>query len=71
MKKFLLLFAVLFSVALGAQETTPDLRIDTPVAKEIRASLKARFAQVKPLLESGTLGVTHDGKLAVRNPASV
>ncbi|MDR3159477.1 MAG: YdbL family protein [Zoogloeaceae bacterium] len=74
MKKFLLLFAVLFSLVApaGAQEeAAPDLRIDTPAAKEIRASLKARFAQIKPLLENGTLGVTADGKLAVRDPASV
>ena len=73
MKKSLLLSIVLFalSMPLAAQEAEPDLRIDTPVAKEIRASMKARFAQIKPLLENGTLGVTHEGKLAVRDPASV
>jgi uncharacterized protein YdbL (DUF1318 family) len=73
MKKYLLLTALLafFSVSAIAAEAEPDLRIDTPVAKEIRASLKARFAQIKPLLENGTLGLTAEGKLAVRDPASV
>ncbi|MDR0736271.1 MAG: YdbL family protein [Zoogloeaceae bacterium] len=73
MKKSLLLLVALFSFSVPAiaQETAPDLRIDTPVAKEIRASLKARFAQIKPLLENGTLGITQEGKLAVRDPASV
>ncbi|MDR1350263.1 MAG: YdbL family protein [Zoogloeaceae bacterium] len=72
MKKSLLLSAVLLSLSMPtiAQEAGPDMRIDTPVAKEIRASLKARFAQIKPLLENGILGMTQEGKLAVRDPAS-
>jgi uncharacterized protein YdbL (DUF1318 family) len=72
MKKYLLLPVLLaFFLPAVAEEAEPDLRIDTPTAKEIRASLKARFAQIKPLLENGTLGLTAEGKLAVRDQASV
>ncbi|MDR1889919.1 MAG: YdbL family protein [Zoogloeaceae bacterium] len=63
-------FAQIFPTGAVAQEA-PDFRINTPAVTEIRASLKARFAQIKPLLEAGTLGVTQAGKLVVRDPASV
>jgi uncharacterized protein YdbL (DUF1318 family) len=60
-----------FSAPLQAQQDTPELKVNTPAVTEIRAALKNRFPQIKPLLESGVLGVTQDGKLAVRDPAGV
>jgi hypothetical protein len=77
MKKMLTGFAsvlavvlALFSTAAVAQEA-PELNVNSPAVTQIRDSLKARVAQIKPLLDAGTLGFTQDGKLAVRDPAAV
>ncbi|GHT89743.1 hypothetical protein AGMMS49545_00860 [Betaproteobacteria bacterium] len=66
----LALFAAVFSTQTVAQEA-PDLQVNTPAVTQIRDSLKARFPKIKTLLEAGTLGVTQEGKLMVRDPASV
>ena len=77
MKKGLTMFATalalsasVFSTQTVAQEA-PDLQVNTPAVTQIRDSLKARFPKIKTLLEAGTLGVTQEGKLAVRDPAAV
>jgi hypothetical protein len=66
----LALSAPVFSTQAVAQEA-PDLRVNTPAITQIQDSLKARFPKIKTLLEAGTLGVTQEGKLVVRDPASV
>jgi uncharacterized protein YdbL (DUF1318 family) len=61
-----------FSASLRAQQDTPpELNVNTSAITEIREALKNRFTQLKPLLESGVLGVTQEGKLAVRDPAAI
>jgi uncharacterized protein YdbL (DUF1318 family) len=73
MKKWLMLTLALlaFSTQVEAQQDTPELKVNTPAVTEIREALKSRFAQLKPLLESGVVGVTREGNLAVRDPAAV
>jgi uncharacterized protein YdbL (DUF1318 family) len=76
MKKTLMLLAAALAFSMQVVSTQavaqePDFRVNTPAVTEIRNALKARFATIKPLLEAGTLGVTQEGKLAVRDPAAV
>jgi len=73
MKKWLMTIALAlaaFSPALYAQQP-PDFKVNSPAVTTIQEALKNRFAQLRPYLESGVLGVTSEGKLAVRDPASV
>ncbi|MDR2164477.1 MAG: YdbL family protein [Zoogloeaceae bacterium] len=65
------LMSLLFASTLFAQSAAPDFRINTPTINAIRDAMKVRFAQFRPYLESGVLGVSLKGTLSVRDPAAV
>jgi uncharacterized protein YdbL (DUF1318 family) len=44
-----------------------DLSIDSPAVNALRASMKARFSRLEPYFESGAIGMTRDGRVAVRD----
>jgi uncharacterized protein YdbL (DUF1318 family) len=73
MKKwFCTMLALLaFSTLPAWAQEAPDLRANSPAITELRDALRTRFAQIKPLLETGTLGIAANGFLAVRDPAAV
>ncbi len=49
-----------------------DIKISTPAIEALRASMRARFNKsLKPLLDSGAIGFTADGMVALRDPGSV
>ena len=51
---------------------TPDIRISTPETEAIRARMKARFGgQLKALFDSGAVGFTTDGLVAVRDASAL
>jgi uncharacterized protein len=56
--------------AAAAQERA-NLEISTPQIRAIIASMHGRFQQLKPFFTSGAVGMTAEGTLAVRDPASV
>lgn len=56
--------------AASAQERA-NLDISTPQIRAIIASMHQRFQQLKPFFVSGAIGMTAEGSLAVRDPASV
>lgn len=65
---FVLLIAVtLSSGAYAATTPTPDVDVSTPAIVVIKKSLAARFKFLRPHLESGAIGLTHDGLIAVRD----
>jgi uncharacterized protein YdbL (DUF1318 family) len=58
--------------AAHAADTTPDLRIHTPEVDAIHTRMQQRFrASFKDLLDSGAVGFTADGLVAVRDISSV
>ncbi|MDR0528508.1 MAG: YdbL family protein [Zoogloeaceae bacterium] len=63
------LFAFLTPPAIA--QDAPDLRVNSPAITELVNALKERFPTIKPLLESGVLGIKTDGLLAVRDPSAV
>jgi hypothetical protein len=75
MKKWLILASALWvcAIPLQAQQQAPtEMRMDSPALTEIRAALRERSSQLKPLMEAGTLGVSRDNcRLEVRDPAAV
>ena len=49
----------------------PDLEISTPAILAIRESMKARYQQLKPYLESGVLGLANSGQIAIRDASAL
>ncbi|PWK93046.1 YdbL family protein [Fulvimonas soli] len=50
----------------------PDIRIQTPATEAIRGRMRARFQNpLKALLDSGAVGFTRDGLVAVRDAAQI
>jgi uncharacterized protein YdbL (DUF1318 family) len=76
MKKLLLSFLVAASVfvAVGAnfaQAAAPDLEINTPAISAIKNSMQARHSQLLPHYNSGAVGLTADGFIAVKDATAV
>jgi uncharacterized protein len=58
---------VLPSISHAAATATPDVDVSTPAIVVIKKSLAARFKILKLHLDSGAIGLTHDGLIAVRD----
>lgn len=65
---FLGLFALL---AAPSAVAAADLEINTPAIAAIRDNMKAHHADLKQYYESGAVGLTRDGLVAVRDAALV
>lgn len=63
----LLLSMMLSNVAISAA----DLEINTPAISAIKASMQARYSQLKPFFSSGAVGLTQDGKVAIKDASGV
>jgi uncharacterized protein len=48
-----------------------NLNIDTPAVTALRKSLRENFQQLRPLFESGAVGVTRDGNIALRDASAI
>jgi uncharacterized protein len=58
--------------AANAAESQPDLDVQTPAIEAIQARMRSRFhSTLKPLLDSGAIGFTHDGDVAVHDPSKI
>ncbi len=67
----IVLVTLLFVGAVHAQAQAPDLDVTTPAVTVIKQSLAQRFAKLKPHLDTGAIGLTHDGLIAIRDLAFV
>ena len=65
------LFVGLAGVRAASAEGEPDLDIATPAIMSLKKSLGNRFVQLKPHLEAGVIGLTHDGIVALRDAATI
>ena len=48
-----------------------DLELNTPAISALKASMQARHSQLSPFYDSGAVGLTQDGKIAVKDAAAV
>jgi uncharacterized protein YdbL (DUF1318 family) len=48
-----------------------NLTIDTPAVSALRKSLRENFQQLRPLFESGAVGLTRDGNIALRDASAI
>ena len=54
-----------------AQAQQPNIEISSPEVQRVKAALEARYASLKPHLDSGAIGLTGDGYVALRDPNAV
>lgn len=66
-----LVLAVLEFVVSPAHAQQPDIDISSPEVQKVKASLEARFDTLKPHFDSGAVGLTGDGLVAVRDSNAV
>ena len=55
----------------AAHAQTANLDISSPAIGKIEASMKARHAQLLPYYNSGAIGLTDNGLVAVRDPKAI
>lgn len=56
---------------IGTAHAQADLSIRTPAIQAIRERMRVRFDALKPHFDSGAVGMTADGRIAVRDPAAL
>lgn len=76
MKKILLGFAMIASLFMATgssfvQAAAADLEINTPAITAIKNSMQARHPQILPHYNSGAVGLTKDGLIAVHDATAV
>ena len=48
-------------------QAAADINIQSPAVRALRASMEARFAQLKPFYQAGSVGMTNNGLVEVRD----
>ena len=62
---------LLESTVPSARAAEPDIDVRSPEIARLTTQMERRFAELRPLLDKGLIGLTADGFVAVRDPASV
>lgn len=73
MKKLITIFSLIL-IALFSNSwvnAAADLDVNTPAISAIKNSMQARHAQLNPHYNSGAIGLTADGLIAVRDATAV
>ena len=63
-----LLLLLAFSGQVAAQA---NLNIDTPAIAALRKSMRENFQQLQPLYDSGAVGLTREGNIALREASAI
>ena len=67
-KRLYAFFALLCSLLLvPVAWADADLEINTPAIAAIKSGMRARHAELRPFYQSGAIGLTHDGGIAVHD----
>lgn len=71
-KRLPVFFALLCSLLLAAPAwADPDIEINTPAITAIKTSMRAHHQELKPYYQSGAVGLTRDGGIAVHDATLV
>ena len=72
-KRLFALIMLLCGLALAqpAISAEADIEINTPAIASIKAGMKARHAELRPYYQSGAIGLTRDGGIAVHDATLV
>lgn len=63
--------AVLGAAQLVFAEEDADFDISSPAIMSLKKSMANRFTQLRPHLDAGVIGLTHDGIVALRDAATI
>jgi uncharacterized protein YdbL (DUF1318 family) len=55
----------------GSAHAQANLEVNTPAIENLRKSMRERHQQIRPLYESGAVGITRDGGVALRDANAV
>jgi uncharacterized protein YdbL (DUF1318 family) len=66
-----LVFSPLDWLVPQAQAAEPDFTVESPEIRRIQAQMKRRQGELRPFYESGAIGLTQDGLVAVRDADAV
>lgn len=70
-KRLILLPAIGIVLAAAQVWAQGNLDIDTPIVGQLKASMGQRYSQLQPYYQSGAVGLTRDGAVNLRDPASI
>lgn len=65
------LVAVLDHLITPAAAASPDLDISSPAIRRLTAAMEERHERLKPYYDSGAVGLTNDGRIAVRDQNAI
>lgn len=65
------LWPLRFELIASAHAQQADINIRTPAIQAIRERMRARFNDLRPHFQSGAVGMTQNGRIAVRDPAAL
>lgn len=74
MKKILMILWLITTSIVSMQATyaaAPDLEINTPAINALKNSMQARHSQLAPHYNSGAVGLTKDGLIAVHDASAL
>lgn len=73
MKRFITIFSLMLITLFSSSwvNAAADLEVNTPAISAIKNSMQARHAQLSPHYNSGAVGLTADGLIAVRDATAV
>jgi len=63
--KFVVAIVAVFSIHLA--NSAPNLEIDTPAINALKSSMQGRHGQLAPSYDSGAIGLTNNGLIALRD----
>jgi len=64
---FLCAVLVAALTCVGTAHAQANLEINTPAIAALQQSMQRRYAELKPFLDSGAVGLTRDGNVALRD----
>lgn len=64
-------FTAVIDLVIAPALAQADIKIDTPVIKQLRVSLKKRQPRIQPYLKSGALGLDRNALVTIRQLSSI
>lgn len=74
MKRFLVgasLIGICVTMPVQIVQASADIDVNTPAITQLKTSMQERHAELKEFYENGAIGLTRDGKIAIKDISSV
>jgi len=72
MNKIWMVLSLMMSLLLAnVAVSAADLEVNTPTISAIKSSMQARYNELAPFFNNGVVGLTQDGKVAVKDASAI